>query len=407
MADQPAGWSKIRVETPRGRTNAVAWKVSPHEQFMESEGNNSIDEANPVELPVGINGRLAQADDTDFFSFEAKKDQKFWFEVESHRHALPLDSVLELYDANGKLLTEADDLTTFKTKDSRLLWTAPADGKYAIAIRDLHARGGPRFIYHLRAELAEPDFEIFGEYYYALLAPGTRMMWFARVERLNGFDGPVAIEVKDLPKGVSYTPVTIPSGVKHCAIILSADADAETNASLVKVVGRATIETDGGKMKEIVRTGHATCEQQSSGGGQARWPIETQIVGVTAPLDLVSVTATPEELTLQAGKTVEINVRIERVDGFKDAVTLAMSFDYFANKFGEQLPPGVTMSSKSKARLSGDVLEGKIVLEATDKAVPVHRLPIAVLARVSITFSITTNYASNPVFLTVENPTRK
>ena len=206
---------------------------------------------------------------------------------------------------------------------------------------------------------------------------------------------------------MSYTPVTIPCGVKHCAIILSADADAEMNASLAKVVGRATIEADGGKMKEIVRTGHATCEQQSSGGGQARWPIETQIVGVTAPLDLVSVTATPEELTLQPGKPVEINVRIERVEGFKDAVTLAMSFDYFANKFGEQLPPGVTMSSKSKARLSGDVLEGKIVLEATDKAVAVHRLPIAVLARVSITFSITTNYASNPVFLTVENPARK
>ena len=69
---------------------------------------------------------------------------------------------------------------------------------------------------------------------------------------------------------------------------------------------------------------------------------------------------------------------------------------------GAQLPTGVTVSKESTGRLSGDTLEGKIVLEATDKALQVERLPIAVLARVPITFSITTNYASNPVYLTVE-----
>jgi len=59
------------------------------------------------------------------------------------------------------------------------------------------------------------------------------------------------------------------------------------------------------------------------------------------------------------------------------------------------------MAKESKLRLAGNTLEGTIVLEASDKALPVQRLPIAALARVSITFSITTNYASNPVYLTV------
>ena len=79
-----------------------------------------------------------------------------------------------------------------------------------------------------------------------------------------------------------------------------------------------------------------------------------------------------------------------------------MSFDYFSNKYGEQLPPGVTVGKASKLRLSGKTLEGKVILEASDKAVPVTRLPLTVLARVSITFSITTNYGTNPVYLTVE-----
>ncbi len=62
------------------------------------------------------------------------------------------------------------------------------------------------------------------------------------------------------------------------------------------------------------------------------------------------------------------------------------------------------MSTASKARLTGNVTEGKIILEAAtgkNAPPPVKRLPLAVLARVSITFSITTNYASNPIYLTI------
>ena len=106
-------------------------------------------------------------------------------------------------------------------------------------------------------------------------------------------------------------------------------------------------------------------------------------------------------MTLKPGEKQELKVRIERQDGFTDPVTLAMSFDYFSSKFGEQLPPGVTVAKASKLRLAGKVLEGTVILEASDKAVAVERLPVAALARVSITFSITTNYASNPVYLTV------
>ena len=393
---------RARIELPQGTTNPLPLLVSQYPQINEREGNNSFEEAATVDLPVGLNGRLGTVDDIDFYRFSASQGQSFCFELESHRHGLPLDSVLELYDVDGKHLAEADDLSSHQTKDSRLLWTAPDDGTYAVAVRDLHGRGGPRFVYHLRAELAQPDFELFGEYYYAMLAPGTRMMWFARIERLNGFEGPVAIEVAGLPSGVTATPVTIPSGMNHCGIILTADASAQIDASLATVCGRATVADVDGNEKQITRFGRATCEQQASGGGQARWLIDTQIAAVTSPLDLSRVIATPEEVTLKPGETAQIDVRIERVEEYTDAVTLDMQFKYFESVLGDQLPPGVTMSSKSKARLTGDVLEGKIVLQANDKALPVDRLPLAVLARVSITFSITTNYASNPVYLTVK-----
>jgi hypothetical protein len=398
---------RLRLSVPRGPTNPVQLVISPHPQIAETEPNNAPASGNAVNFPVGINGRLSKTDDVDSYSFTARKGQNLRLEVEARRHGSPLDSVLEVYDEKGKLLTEADDGDVFLGKDSRLFWTAPADGKYAVAVRDLHGRSGERFVYHLRIEPAEPDFELYGEYYYAMLAPGTRMIWFARIERRGGFDGPVTIETQDLPPGVTQTPVTIPPGMNHCAIILSAAKDAQIGATLPRVRGRAKIKDADGKEREIIRDGRVTCEQQNSGGGQARWPIDTQIVGVVKPMDLTSVVAMPEEITLAPGKSAEIKVRIERNSSYNAPVTLDAAFSYFGNVLGAQLPPGVTLSPKSKTRLSGKTLEGTLILDAAANALPVERLPIAAVAQVSISFSINTNYASNPVYLTVKRPEKR
>ncbi len=400
-ADEPLR-ARVRAQAEGQATNELAYLVSPLPQAVEPEGDHGgWEKAAALEWPRGISGRLSRADEVDFYAFEAKKGQAYAFEVYAKRLGFPLDAVLEIYDAKGRLIVEADDHPIEKTKDSRLYWTAPADGRYCVAVRDLHDRGGEDFYYYLEGRPAEPDFEVRGEYYYAMLAPGTRMIWFVDIARYHGFDGPVTIEVDGLPEGVTQTPITVPPTMKRAAVILSADKSAPLGAALVTVRGRATIG-EGEAAREVVRDGYVTCEQQGSGGGQARWPIRTQIVGVVKPMDLVEVVAEPQELKLAPGEKAELRVRIRRREGFKDGVTLAMSFDYFSTKFGEQLPPGVTVAPGSTARLTGDQLEGKIILQAAKNATPVERLPIAVLARVAITFSITTNYCSNPVYLTVK-----
>jgi len=393
------GWSKQSLKTSTGTTNPVSVFVSPNPQFTLTAKNNSQATAIAVPIPAGINGRFSEPQQSHYFSIVGVKDQYYKFEVESHRKGLSLDSVIEVYNDQGKKLSEADDIRF--SKDARLYFKAPADGNYFVSIRDLHDRGGERFLYHLSAELAGPDFELSGEYYYSQIAPSTNMIWFAKLARLNGFDGPVEIIVENLPPGVTAEPVTMPKGMTQCGIILKAAPDAKIGASLVQVKGRAIIADSDGKERELIRTGAITCELQTQGGGQARWPINTQIVGVTAPLDLLKVTATPTELTLKPGDKAEFKVKIERNSGYADPVTLEMSFTYFKNVMGAQLPPGVSVSKASTGRLSGKVLEGTIILEATAKAIPVTRLPIAAIARVGITFSITTNYASNPVYLTI------
>ncbi len=401
LAPTDFGAHRLRVNTSAGETNPTTIVVSSLPLISEHEPNNDLQSANSIAFPQGVNGRLEAPDDADFYAFDAKKGDKFAFEIEARRHGSPLDSTLEIQDATGKILAEADDSDLFRGKDSQLFWTAPADGRYTVVVRDLHARGGERYVYFLKAERAEPDFEITGEYYYAMLAPGMRTMWFVKLNRLNGFNEPVEIEVRGLPQGVTHLPITIPSGVNHCSIILEAAPDAPIGAALVGVYGKAQVKAADGSEREIVRRGRVTCEQQNSGGGQNEWPIESQIVGVTAPLDLLKVEAEPGEITIKPGETKEIKVRIERNEGYEEPVTLATEFRYLARIKANQLPPGVSMSSKSKARLTGKVLEGTIVLEAADNATPVERMPVAVVAQVSISFSINTLYASNPIYLTV------
>ena len=399
-AEEELGWKTLRLETPNGPTNPIPVLVSPYPNLVTSKDNRSIATASPITLPVGINGRFFEPDEVHYFAFDATAGNFYRFAIESPHRGLPLDSVIEIYNDAGELLAEADD--GFQTKDARLLFKAPTDGRYYLAVKDLHGRIGPRFVYHLRAEPAGPDFEVRGEYDYAMLAPGTSTIWFARVERLAGFEGAVEMDIEGLPEGVSVTPVTLAKGMDQCGLILTASPEAKLGASLARVRGKTLIAGADGTLQEVIRYGHVTCEQRRAGASLlARWPIHTQVVGLTNPLDVLKVEATPTELTLKPGEKVEIKVRVQRNEGYNELIMLDTAFTFGRRTFGEQLPPGVSMSKSSKVRLTGDMAEGTIVLEASPEALPIERLPFAALARVPVTYSIMANYASSPIFLTI------
>ncbi|MCE9608276.1 MAG: hypothetical protein K8U03_25605 [Planctomycetia bacterium] len=400
-----ANVNRKRLSIAGTATNPVEFGSEPFEQLIQTE---AIAEAKPreVKLPVGVNGRLSRPDDAHRFAFVAKKDAYYALQVDARRYGLPLDAVLEVYDVAGKKVAEADDLPL--TPDPKLSFRAPADGRYVVCVRDLHDRGGIDFTYHLTIQPVGPDFEVSGKLYYALLAPGTHTLWFADVTRLNGFEGPVEIHVSGLPAGVTQTPVTVPPGMTRVGIILSADKTAQVGASLVKIIGKAeTIDAATGSNRTIEHEAEVLCELQSQGGSQGYWPVRTSVVGVAKQLDLLRIEAIPSELKLNPGDKVDLTVKIERSPSYKDPVGLEFTWGYFTGKLGEQLPPGVSLGKSSVTRLAGNTLEGKMTLEATSAALPVERLPIAVLAGVSVSFSIDTKYASNPIFLTIPAETKK
>ncbi len=93
-------------------------------KVAETEPNNLPKEAAPISMSSLIEGVIAEAGDQDLFRFNAKAGEEWVFEVNAARMKSPLDSKLEILDAQGepvervKLQAVRDSWFTFRGKDS-------------------------------------------------------------------------------------------------------------------------------------------------------------------------------------------------------------------------------------------------------------------------------------------------
>ena len=107
-------------------------------------------------------------------------------------------------------------------------------------------------------------------------------------------------------------------------------------------------------------------------------------------------------MTLKPGESQKIDVTIQRAEGFDKNVTLDVIYKHLNSVYGNSLPEGVTLDGNaSKTLLTGKESKGHITLKATDKAQPVERQQVPVMANVSINFVMKTTFSSQPLFVTV------
>jgi hypothetical protein len=391
------GLHEVILDTDAGKTNPVPLLVSPLPQVLENEPNDSLDRATRITIPCGINGRIGSPRDIDHFVFTAKKGQAIRFEVKARRFGTllrsSLDSIVDVMSTKGIVLLSNDD--TFG-KDAALTFTAPADGDYVLRIRDLHSKGGPTFVYHIEAELARPDFTLKCDGDKAMIGPGSRTAWFVQLNRLNGFEGPVKIEVKGLPQGVTVNPLTIQPGQSQGLLVLSALANAPLGASNVEVTGTATI-----KDETITRPVIPTQEIYFPGGGRGVFDVAMQTVAVTESSDILDIQVTPSEVVLKPGGEVKLDVTIKRKADFDKGVTLDVLLRHLGRVYGDPLPKGVTIVEGRSKTLLGGGSKGHIVLRAAPDAPLVEGVPICVMAHVSINFVVKVGYASAAIPVSV------
>jgi hypothetical protein len=327
-------------------------RVSTFPNAIEVEPNDEGKTATVIagELPIAANGVIGAAGDVDHFRFKAKAGQVFDLNVFARRLRSPLDPVLAVFDATGKLIAENDDTAG---PDSYLRFTSPAEGEYIVRVHDQLHGGGPEYVYRVemvpvqpRLDLSIPLVAANSQERQTIVVPrGNRFATLVRATRAD-FAGDVKIRVDGLPAGVTATSDPVLANLDVVPVVFEAAADAPVGAKLCDVVADAVdpkvqFKSDFTQIADLVVYGNQVPYYQVK--------VRKLAVAVTdeAPFKLKIVQ--PKVPLVQTG-SMQLKVIAERKEGFKAAINLAMPFN----------PPGVSSGG-------GTIAEG-----ATEATIPLN-----------------------------------
>ncbi len=141
------GIHRVFVQTPHGTTNAVTFTVGDWPAVAEQPGNGSALTAQRVTLPCTVTGTLTSPGDADHFVFEGRRGQEFVAEVVASQLRSRLNSVLTLFDEQGRIVAENNDYD--HRPDSLLAVRLERDGRYVLRLRDFENQSGNDVSYRL------------------------------------------------------------------------------------------------------------------------------------------------------------------------------------------------------------------------------------------------------------------
>ena len=197
-------------------------------EHTESEANAEGLTVQAVPFPVIMNGTLSMPGEMDRFRFEGKAGQRVAVETRAQQLGSPLDTVIQLTDSHGTLLAENDNPPRVFTDlpsgfcDSSFLARLPADGTYEVRIGDARSQGGNDYHYRLRISEPRPGFELWVTPSTLSIPIGGTAQANVYVRRIDGFEGPIALQLDNPPLGIDCRNGHMASNAVENVITLSA-----------------------------------------------------------------------------------------------------------------------------------------------------------------------------------------
>jgi hypothetical protein len=219
------------------------------------------------------------------FLFSAKAGDVYWIEVVSHRLGYATDATLVIEREENKpdgpesyeFLSEAADIEYtasaagfgLDSRDGRIRFEAPQDGRYRISLRDAFNThdNSPRLPYRLVVRKPQPDFDLIAvpdqgprnrpvPTSINLLPLALRRGGVAStrvfVQRQDGFAADIALSADGLPEGVTCLGAVLGPGDECASLTFYASDDAQSWAGKIRVEGRALHEG-----QELIRLARA------------------------------------------------------------------------------------------------------------------------------------------------------
>jgi WD40 repeat protein len=219
--------------------------------------------------------------------------------------------------------------------DSRIAFTAPADGDYLVRISDVRGMGGDHYKYQLIVRPPHPDFQVKLADKDRTINAGSGKEFSIVATRSDEFDGEIRLDITNLPPGFHVSsPLTIQAGQTTAYGALTADADAPVptmeNAKSARLVASAVVNgktikkksMDFGEIKLAAKPKLLIRVLPTSGPPQ------------TAATDPSHGDAKPVDLYIAPGQTIAAVVKLQR-NGFDGEVKFGTEFA------GRNLPHGI------------------------------------------------------------------
>ncbi len=135
-------------------------------------------------------------------------------------------------------------------RDSKLEFIAPADGSYLVRIKDVRGIQGPDSKYTLKIRPRRPDFQVTLDASKTPIVPGGAQEFRLAAKRIDGFEGPIRVDIDGLPPGfTATTPLVIEAGQIRAVGVIAAEAGAVAPAPEqskgIRVTASATIADRG------------------------------------------------------------------------------------------------------------------------------------------------------------------
>ena len=256
----------------------------------------------PLVAPVAVTGFLDRRFGTDTFRVTMKSGEVWRIAASARSIGSPLDLDLSVLGPTGDSLATIDDGPT--SVDPELLFTAPADGTYRVAVTDRSGQsGGREAAYRLTIAPPSVDFTIASPTQLSVPIGGTAKLT-VKATRTGGFKAPITLVLSALPDGLTAPPdLIIPEGQAELAIDLTVATDAPANARLCQI-------------QAISKIGDAEVRRQCD-------PV--LLTTTMKPRIKLTPEGMDDVRKVHRGSTFLAPVLIERLEGYAGEITLEMT----------------------------------------------------------------------------------
>lgn len=352
--------------------------------------------------------RMPQGPDSGMQMYNNGGKRICYFNTSATIHALDeVCYIVEPYPVGTKLIDNGlpvfrlnfendDDGERELGGDSRLHFTAPADGTYLVKVTDTRGFGSDKHAYSLTVRAPQPNFVpslAGGRDATVAAGSGTRITF--QIDRVDGFNGDVQFDVTNLPEGFTISnPTVVQAGHLQARAVLNTSLDAKEKAppkeawANVKVTATATIHNQV-VVKEVGNLGEIKLADKAKFLVTLSPDRASSVSGNRPPAGTATATDDIPEIVIAPGTTVTAMLRIERFNNFQNE----QRFDI------DNLPHGVIVDNIG---LSGIMIrqgesERQVFLTASSWVPETTRLIYGVSQQEG-------NQASRPVRLRVKRP---